>query len=651
MKRILLFAFAAVSFTAHAQSQRMVLVEEFTNASCGPCASQNPAFNNLLADNMSKCVQLKYQTVWPGTDPMNAQNQSEVADRVSRYGVSGVPQAIINGDTTKPAGASYLGAPANLTQAMINTEYAVPAPLSLSVTYAYNAVTDSITSTITIQNTTSTALASSGANNLKLVVSLTEMNIKFATAPGSNGETEFYYVMRKLFGGSAGTQLPNSIAAGQTLNFTFKEKAPSYIYDKKQMCVIAFVQDFGNNVVHQAGIGYPSGTVDVKCVDQTTSSATNLCGTTITPSFVVTNKGSNNITSATYGYNLNGAVGSTSNWTGNLAPGASVTLSIPAITAPAGVNVYQPYFNNINNGAVDIIEANNVMNGIVASVLGTVTGTFSEDFEANALGDRFTSQSIFSPFTLPSSVVDKTVNSSVTQKLGGFGASDKSFRFNCYNIQQGRPSLIFYKNNINGKGFKGIAFDYAYNGYAEQGTNYYDSLAVLVSTNCGATWTELWKKEAEALKTTTAANVNAANFYPQANEWATDAAVLPSGVENATELVIKFEGRSGWGNNIYVDNIRFTSSVGIQPDKVMMAANVYPTVASDRVNVEASLDGTQATVVALVSTNGTVIYNQTLTADQIKTSIDVSKYAAGVYQLRIVNGDNSYNQSVVVSHN
>jgi hypothetical protein len=33
------------------QSQRFVMFEEFTNASCGPCASQNPAFDALLSAN------------------------------------------------------------------------------------------------------------------------------------------------------------------------------------------------------------------------------------------------------------------------------------------------------------------------------------------------------------------------------------------------------------------------------------------------------------------------------------------------------------------------------------------------------------------------------------------------------------------------
>jgi hypothetical protein len=80
---------------AFAQSQRLVMVEGFSQASCGPCASQNPALNAALsAAGTSTVVSIKYQTSWPGVDPMNAQNPTEVAARVSYYNISGVPDRI-----------------------------------------------------------------------------------------------------------------------------------------------------------------------------------------------------------------------------------------------------------------------------------------------------------------------------------------------------------------------------------------------------------------------------------------------------------------------------------------------------------------------------------------------------------------------------
>ena len=88
-----------IAYAQVPKSQRMVLVEEFTQASCYSCALYNPALNTLLAANTSKVISLKYQTSWPGVDPMNAANPSDVAGRVSFYGwISGVPIVVKDGD-------------------------------------------------------------------------------------------------------------------------------------------------------------------------------------------------------------------------------------------------------------------------------------------------------------------------------------------------------------------------------------------------------------------------------------------------------------------------------------------------------------------------------------------------------------------------
>ena len=62
------------SLHSKAQSQRLVLIEEFTNASCPPCAAQNPAFNILLSNNTVKAISIKYQTNWPGVELRKAGN-------------------------------------------------------------------------------------------------------------------------------------------------------------------------------------------------------------------------------------------------------------------------------------------------------------------------------------------------------------------------------------------------------------------------------------------------------------------------------------------------------------------------------------------------------------------------------------------------
>ena len=97
MKKILLSALLALPVLALGQSQRLVLLEHFTQASCGPCATLNPGINRILENRESDVVAIKYQVNWPGVDPMNADNPTEVLDRRTFYQVNSVPNSALDG--------------------------------------------------------------------------------------------------------------------------------------------------------------------------------------------------------------------------------------------------------------------------------------------------------------------------------------------------------------------------------------------------------------------------------------------------------------------------------------------------------------------------------------------------------------------------
>lgn len=250
MKKTSLLTVLAISGGAlFAQTQRLVFVEEFTQASCGPCASANPAFNSLLAANTTKAVSLKYQTSWPGVDPMNAQNPNEVATRVTYYGVAGVPDAYMDGNIY--AG----GSPSGITQSSINTEYAVASPFSVNLVHWFNAANDSIFINCEVTATQNTTLTTG-----KLRIAMMEKTITFGTPPGSNGETVFYNVMRKMYPNASGTTLVSSWTTGQKKTVSFKAKIPTYIYSKPQIAVVAWIQDDSNKNVKQSAFSSSAGT-------------------------------------------------------------------------------------------------------------------------------------------------------------------------------------------------------------------------------------------------------------------------------------------------------------------------------------------------------------------------------------------------------
>mgnify|MGYP003389971989 CR=1 FL=1 len=240
MKKITLTLASMLSLAAFGQSQRTVLLEEFTQASCGPCASANPAFNKLISANVGKVVSIKYQVSWPGSDPMNAQNKTDVSNRVTYYNVQGVPDVSMDGKATV--------SPSAITQTKINTEYAIKSPFKMELTQETNSKGDSVYIKCVV--TATQAFTTKGPLYLRLA--LIEKVITFTKAPGTNGEKEFFDVMRKMYPSPTGTTLPLTWTNGQSEKVTIKAAIPSYIYNKAQLRVVGVLQTDNDKAVQQA---------------------------------------------------------------------------------------------------------------------------------------------------------------------------------------------------------------------------------------------------------------------------------------------------------------------------------------------------------------------------------------------------------------
>ena len=357
-----------------AQSQRIVIAEEFTNASCPPCASQNPAFNALLDANPTKIVSIKYQTNWPGTDPMNAQTQTMVAPRVTYYGVTGVPHAVVDGVPVVNDCGAYVGAPACFTQTKIDTRYAVASPFDLAITHAYNSTYDSIYITEVITCTQAVS------GTLYLQTGVIEEEVNFLTAPGSNGETDFYGVMRAMVPSSSGTALATSWTVGQTQTLNFAVKVPSYVYDKNTLAVVGFIQDNASKAIQQAGFSEPVPLgLDASIKNSAPVSAFS-CASTYSPSVELKNIGLTALTTADISYKINTGAATTYTWNGSLASGATTTVSFPAQTLTTGTNTFTATLLTTNGIADQEAGNNSYTASIVANLAAPVAAPVVEGF-------------------------------------------------------------------------------------------------------------------------------------------------------------------------------------------------------------------------------------------------------------------------------
>ncbi len=84
------------------------------------------------------------------------------------------------------------------------------------------------------------------------------------------------------------------------------------------------------------------------------------CPQLVQPRFTIQNLGTNNLTSLTTGYILDGGTAVTQAWTGNLAQYETDTVTFPAINLPAGNHTFEAFSTN-PNGNPDEYTANDTM--------------------------------------------------------------------------------------------------------------------------------------------------------------------------------------------------------------------------------------------------------------------------------------------------
>jgi PKD repeat protein len=152
---------------------------------------------------------------------------------------------------------------------------------------------------------------------------------------------------------------------------------------------------------------------------------------------------------------------------------------------------------------------------------------------------------------------------------GGFGTSSSSVVFdNFTNNENGaRDELWTPKYNFSSVSSATMTFDVA---YARYNATYSDTLAVMVSTDCGLTWSQVFLKGGSTLSTRTDLTTL---FVPTNTQWRTETVSLTS-FAGQGNVLIAFQNRGRYGNAIYLDNINITGVVTVPaPDANFSVAN------------------------------------------------------------------------------
>lgn len=338
------------SLKANAQNERMLLLESFTNTGCGPCAAYNPAMDALIAANPDKVAAIKYHVNWPSAaDPMYLHNTAENGARTSYYGVNSVPHVVIDGNR-------YSSNPAQLNQNIINQLQTLESPMEMRLSYEVNEAENTIT--VHVMGRTSTAVE----GNFKLYVGVIEREIHFNSAPGPNGERDFYSVMKKLLPGSGGQALGSLNSIDSYFAYTYTWELAN-IYDMSQLDAIAWVQNSVSKEVVQACKSSenmePFYANEAMLSDISNMKGTN-CSGEAKPEVLLTNNGSNALTSVEMEVLVNEKPVKTVEWTGNLPTFGKTTVDLGEISFDLeDENTLEVAIVNINGG-LDEVPTNDI---------------------------------------------------------------------------------------------------------------------------------------------------------------------------------------------------------------------------------------------------------------------------------------------------
>lgn len=217
-----------------------------------------------------------------------------------------------------------------------------------------------------------------------------------------------------------------------------------------------------------------------------------------------------------------------------------------------------------------------------------------------------------------------------------------------------RDRLISPLINLKDYNQASLEFEFA---YAQRFAQYTDSLIVYLSEGCGQQWVRLLALGEDSLHLFATVPPSTANFIPQTmDDWcgATDGPpcinIDLTPWAGIPDLHIIFESFNGFGNNIFIDNVKITGTLSGTTETIS---------GYDRVSVFPNPSGGSFTLklkesygsvdIKISDMAGQVVYKTSCKSDGIlQTSIDLSGKVKGVYIVEVSDRTNVWIEKVII---
>jgi photosystem II stability/assembly factor-like uncharacterized protein len=349
------------------------------------------------------------------------------------------------------------------------------------------------------------------------------------------------------------------------------------------------------------------------------SPTTTTCDTVITPQITLRNNGVNTLTSVTISYRVDNLPWQQYNWTGSLATSASAPITLNTYTLTAGAHTLNAYTSNPNSSS-DMNNNNDTLLRtftINSAVTGSTPPPITEGF-------------VSTTFPPAGWAIENSTNLwSRNGTVGGYGNSTNCAKAEFYTIANGEDMLIsMYVDFSTALPPIRLYFDLA---YAPYNNTYIDSLVIDMYSVCPGQGVRKYAKGNTQLATVPA---TPSSFTPTSAQWRTDTINLDT-MAGHPPMQIRFIAKSGYGNNLYIDNINLTANgVGIESIDNETSFAVYPNPATNTITIEVNGTNNSAGQIIVYDLLGNLVQTNEMKQGNSRISLDVSQWAEGVYLIQ-----------------
>ncbi|MGH1385170.1 S8 family serine peptidase [Kordia sp.] len=174
-----------------------------------------------------------------------------------------------------------------------------------------------------------------------------------------------------------------------------------------------------------------------------------------------------------------------------------------------------------------------------------------------------------------------------------------------------------------------------------------DDLRIDISTDCGATYTQIYFKDAADLATVP----NTTNQWipTAASHWRTETVNLDAYIGN--NILLRFAHVNGFGNSTYIDNIKVETTLSVGENTLERAISMYPNPAKSNVDVVINTTIGNTYEIELLNSIGQTITKtkETRFNARAQQKLDVSKYGTGLYFVKITVGNQTVTKKLIVN--